>query len=206
VRRARAGLLLGAALLVPGIGLLAHAGSVRVKGAVGVALVKRSLAATLRDGAPRPPWPWADMHPVARLSVPRLGVERSVLSDASGSALAFGLGRVPGTSAIAGHRDSWAAFLEGLAQGDEVLLETPQGTATYRVEGMRVVRFDERAVAARPDDGRIELVTCYPFRGWLHSPWRYVVSCLPAHPRTTASPSSRPRRRRARRRRRSAAS
>jgi LPXTG-site transpeptidase (sortase) family protein len=112
--------------------------------------------------------------------VPRLGVERAVLSNASGSALAFGLGRVPGTSAIAGHRDSWAAFLERLAPGDQVLLETPEGRASYRVVGMRVVRFDQRAVAARPDDGRIELVTCYPFRGWLHSPWRYVVTASPS--------------------------
>ena len=186
--RARGGLLLGTALLLPGVALLAHAGFVRAKGAVGVVLTKRALAATLADAKPRPPWPWADMHPVARLSAPRLGVERTVLSNASGSALAFGLGRVPGTSAIAGHRDSWAAFLERLVPGDEVLLETPQGTATYRVEGMRVVRFDERAVAARPADGRIELVTCYPFRGWLHSPFRYVVSCLP-RAQTTASPS-----------------
>jgi sortase A len=174
--RARGGLLLGMALLLPGVALLAHAGFVRAKGAVGVLLVERALTATLADAKPRPPWPWADMRPVARLSVPRLGVERPVLSNASGSALAFGLGRLPGTSAIAGHRDSWAAFLERLAPGDEVLLETPEGRASYRVVGMRVVRFDERAVAARPGDGRVELVTCYPFRGWLHSPWRYVVS------------------------------
>jgi sortase (surface protein transpeptidase) len=24
-------------------------------------------------------------------------------------------------------------------------------------------------------DDRLTLVTCWPFRGWLHSPWRYVV-------------------------------
>ena len=104
--RARGGLLLGMALLLPGAALLAHGGFVRAKGAVGVVLIEHALAATLADAKPRPPWPWADMHPVARLSVPRLGVERAVLSNASGSALAFGLGRVPGTSAIAGDRRS----------------------------------------------------------------------------------------------------
>ena len=31
-----------------------------------------------RTGAPHPPWSWADMVPIARLTVPRLGIERAV--------------------------------------------------------------------------------------------------------------------------------
>ena len=177
MRRARWGLLLGAAILAPGLGLLARDGYVRVKGAAGVALIERSLAATLRDGRERPPWPWADMHPVARLTIPRLHVERAVLSNASGSALAFGLGRIPGTPIIAGHRDSRAAFLEAIEEGDEVVLRSPEGEASFRVTSLRVARFDDRSVAGSPDQDRLVLVTCWPFRGWLHSPWRYVVEC-----------------------------
>jgi sortase A len=123
------------------------------------------------------------MHPVARLVVPRLSIERPVLSNASGPALAFGIGHVDGTAApcapgncvLAGHRDSWAAFLADLRAGDVVEIETPGGRASYRVTGTAVVRFDRSGVL--DDDGidRLTLVTCWPFRGLLHSPWRYVV-------------------------------
>jgi sortase A len=178
VSRRRGALLLGAILLLPGTALLAHAGYVKIKGAVGVVLIDRALEETLRDGVTRRPWPSADMHPVARLSVPRLGVKRAVLSNASGSALAFGLGRIDGTSVIAGHRDSWAAFLEKLAPGDMIVLEQPAGArAAYRIASCGVVRFDDRSVDAEASPDRLVLVTCFPVRGWLHSPWRYVVRC-----------------------------
>jgi sortase A len=90
--------LVGALFLVPGAFLLARASWVEATGAVGEALIRRALAATLEDGIVRRPWSWADMHPVARLTVPRLSIERSVLSNASGPALAFGIGHVDGTA------------------------------------------------------------------------------------------------------------
>ena len=81
----------------------------------------------------RRPWSWADMHPIARLTVPRLGIERPILSNASGSALAFGIGHIDGTAGpatagncvVAGHRDSWAAFLADLRVADAVVIEAP---------------------------------------------------------------------------------
>ena len=181
-RKTRAALV-AATLLLPGSFLLARAGWVRLKGAVGEVLIHRALAATLEDGRVRRPWSWADMHPVARLTVPRLELARPVLSNASGPALAFGIGHVDGTAApaaagncvLAGHRDSWAAFLADLQTGDDVVLETPRGRAVYRVAGTAVVRFDDARVLRDEGDDRLTLVTCWPFRGWLHSPWRYVV-------------------------------
>jgi len=185
-RTARAAVL-GAILLLPGSFLVARAGWVKAKGALGVVLIDRALSATLEDGRMRRPWSWADMHPVARLSVPRLGVRRSVLSSATGPALAFGIGHVDGTAppagrghcVLAGHRDSWAAFLENLRVGDSVEVETHGRRASYRVISAAVVRFDDTSVL--DDDGvdRLTLVTCWPFRGWLHSPWRYVVRAEP---------------------------
>jgi sortase A len=162
---------------------MARAGWVKAKGAVGEVLIHRALAATLKDGMSRRPWSWADMHPIARLTVPRLGIERPVLSNASGSALAFGIGHIDGTAGpatagncvLAGHRDSWAAFLADLRVADELVVETPGRRATYRVAATSVVRFDDTRVLRDEDDDRLMLVTCWPFRGWLHSPWRYVV-------------------------------
>jgi len=183
-RRARAAFV-AAALLLPGAWLVGRAAWVQAKGAVGEVLIHRALAATLEDGVARPPWSWADMHPVARLSIPRLSVERAVLSNASGAALAFGIGHVdgtarpggPGNSVLAGHRDSWARFLGDLRVADDVVVETPAGRAVYRVAATSVVRFDDGSVLRDDARDRLTLVTCWPFSGWLHSPWRYVVTC-----------------------------
>jgi sortase A len=183
MKRAPCAALAGAILLLPGSLLLARAGWIKAKGAVGEVLIDRALAATLEDGRARRPWSWADMHPVARVIVPRLGIERPVLSNASGPALAFGIGHVDGTAGpaaagncvLAGHRDSWAAFLADLRVADTVVIEAPGRRAAYRVASTGVVRFDDARVLRDEGDDRLTLVTCWPFRGWLHSPWRYVV-------------------------------
>jgi sortase A len=167
---------------------------VKAKGAVGEVLIHRALNATLKDGQPRRPWSWADMHPVARLTVPRLGIERPILSNASGPALAFGIGHVDGTAApgavgncvLAGHRDSWAAFLSDLRVTDTVVIDAPARHAVYRVTETAVVRSTDASVLRDVGDGRITLVTCWPFRGWLHSPWRYVVGARLVSPRQGA--------------------
>jgi len=183
MKRATAAVVLGAFLRLPGSFLLARAGWVKAKGAVGEVLIHRALAATLKDGTARHPWSWADMHPIADLTVPRLGIERPVLSNASGPALAFGIGHIDGTArpgaagncVLAGHRDSWAAFLEDLRPADTVVVETPDRRAVYRVAATSVVRFDDARVLRDEGDDRLTLVTCWPVRGWLRSPWRYVV-------------------------------
>ena len=95
------------------------------KAAVASVLIEHALERTLADGRPRAPWAWADFHPVARLRVP-LGLDQPVLSGATGATLAFGLGRVSGHRdwpVLAGHRDTWAAFLQDLRVGDRVVLE-----------------------------------------------------------------------------------
>jgi sortase A len=170
-------------LLLSGSFLLARAGWVKAKGAVGEVLIHRALVATLEDGRARRPWSSADMHPIARLSVPRLGIERPILSNASGPALAFGIGHVDGTAnptsegncVVAGHRDSWAGFLADLKPGDAVVVESFGHKADYVVDATEVVRFDDTSVLREHGGARLTLVTCWPFRGWLHSPWRFVV-------------------------------
>ena len=189
-------MVVGAVLLLPGSLLLARAGWVAAKGAVGCVLIDRALAATLADGVARAPWHSADMHPVARLRVPRLGVARPVLSNASGSAMAFGIGHVDGTAepgahgtcVLAGHRDSWAEFLFELKPGDEVTLDARAGVSTFRVVATAIVRHDDGRELQAAGRDRLTLVTCWPRRGWLHSPWRYVVRCeRPAGAATSTS-------------------
>jgi sortase A len=135
------------------------------------------------------PWPHADTWPVARLAVPRLGVERIVLDGASGRSLAFGPGHLPGTplpgtggnSVLAAHRDTHFAFLRALVPGDEVRVETATGPVRrYRVSGSEVVRADDPRVSAQDAGDRLTLVTCWPFDAVQPgTPWRYVVVAVP---------------------------
>lgn len=184
-------LLAGAAVLLSAgsiaLGRSAYLGAKAV--AAGV-LVDRALAANLADGGIHRPWSWADTAPIAEIEVVTTGVRRAVLSGATGSSLAFGLGHLEGTPlpgergncAVAGHRDSWAAFLRGMTPGDTVRVRTHRGVTEYRVTSIRVTAESDPEVLRETDGTRLTLITCYPFSGILKSPWRYVVVCdaLPA--------------------------
>ena len=121
------------------------------------------------------PWPWADTWPVARLSVPRLGVERYVLEGAHGASLAFGPGHAshtpvpgePGNSMVGGHRDTHLAFLGELDPGDEILVERADGgIVSYRVAESLVLHRSETWIAHQEGPSRLTLVTCYPLDAW----------------------------------------
>lgn len=121
------------------------------------------------------PWPWADTWPIARLSVPRLGIDRIVLATASGQAMAFGPGHVgasaapgdDGNSVIGGHRDTHFAFLQALEPGDSLRLERLDGRVTRFVVRDAVIHDGAGgrapALRLRPDGRWLTLVTCWPF-------------------------------------------
>ena len=191
-RLARAGLALASLLALAG-GALAVARHLYLgaKGAVAAALIDRAWVRTLDDSRPHRPWPWADFVPIARIEIRRLGIDRPILSDASGRTLAFGLGHLvgsaspgsPGLSAIGGHRDTWAAFLARLERGDMIVVRTRGGGRRYRVEATAVVdsgaalqpvSYGTDAAAGRD---RLVLVTCWPFGALRRGTLRYVVRC-----------------------------
>lgn len=148
-------------------------------------LVRRAWRQTLAGARDARPWPWADTHPVARLSLPGQGIETFVLAGASGRTLAFGPGHLDGTprpgergnAVISGHRDTHFAFLRRLGRGDEVVVEGRDGRRhCYVVARTRVVDRRELRVIADAGDTRLTLVTCYPFDAIRPGgPLRYVV-------------------------------
>ena len=150
-------------------------------------LIVQAFAAHLRDGSPHLPWSWADVHPIAELRVPRLDVARYVLTGASGSSLAFGIGHVDGTAppngrgncVLAGHRDTQFAFLKDLRPGDELAVTTHGGTATWEVESLGVVDHRRTDLLEAHTADRLTLMTCHPFGGLMRSSRRYVVWCRP---------------------------
>lgn len=157
---------------------------VPAKAVVAQVLLERAFDRSLASGRAERPWAWADMTPVARLSIARLNAAQVVLDSGSGQALAFGptllpggarIGQ-PGTAVIAAHRDTHFRFLRDVRKGDVVTVEVRGGLVRrYRVTGFDVVRKDRYAAPNATYGERLDLVTCYPFDAIRRGPWRYVV-------------------------------
>jgi len=158
---------------------------IQAKAWVAQALITHAWSRTLEGEREAKPWPWADTWPVARLSVPRLGVARYVLAGAHGATLAFGPGHASdtvlpgeaGNSLIGGHRDTHLAFLGDLRPGDEIVIERRDGVGVvYRVSGAQVVDRRDLWIATQQGPARLTLVTCYPLGAWrAGGDQRYVV-------------------------------
>ena len=143
-----------------------------VKAEVAQILLERAWVATRSGQADAKPWPWADTAPVARLSIPGLGVSWVVLSGASGRNLAFAPSHLDGSAApggsgvtvIAGHRDTHFEVLQELSPGTEIVIEDPGGES-FRYEVSRTEVIDVTRARLRLDaaDPVLVLVTCYPF-------------------------------------------
>ncbi|HEY4999845.1 MAG TPA: sortase, partial [Usitatibacter sp.] len=147
----------GICALLVGLGAwqLASAGWIHAKAILAQRLIA-SAWVEARDGGPaRRPWPWADMRPIARLTVPSRGVELYILDDASNRALAFGPAHVSGTAApgswgnsvVVAHRDTHFAFLRDLASGEEIDVEVAKDRSVrYRVREVSIVDKGETRV------------------------------------------------------------
>lgn len=94
-------------------------------------------------------------EPVAKIVIPRLGLERVVLEGSDRSILRKGPAHVPGSplpggegnSVIRGHRLLWSGpfrDLDQLGLGSEIHVQTLDGTAVYLVAG--VFRQDARRI------------------------------------------------------------
>ena len=134
------------------------------------------------------PWPWADIFPVAKMSIPRLGWQGLVLNNTSGEALAFGPGHLShsalpgayGNSVIAGHRDTHFKVLARLKLGEHIVIEQRDGsTRDYVVTDTAIVHERDISVALALDDLALTLITCYPFDAHVPGgPLRFVVRAM----------------------------
>ena len=183
VLRHRLVTMLCVAFVCAGILRLAAGAIVPAKAVVAQLLLERAFDRSIAAHAPQKPWPWADMAPVARVGIKRLGLSRIVLDGGSGQAMAFGptllaggarLG-APGVAVLAAHRDTHFRFLEQVRAGDVIDVEALDGAVRhYRVTGAAVVRWDRFAVADTPFS-QLALSTCYPFGAVERGPLRYIV-------------------------------
>jgi sortase A len=185
------------ALCLAGLGMIASGLAIPAKAAVAQLLLERAFDRSLATLRPHKPWPWADMAPIARVSVRRLGIDRIVLDGGSGQAMAFGPTLLPsgagigrrGTIVLAAHRDTHFRFLEHLRRGDLIELQGADGAArSYRMAGAEIVRWDRFSVGTNMQTSGLDLSTCYPFDALGHGPLRYVVHAMAVTVRTPEQP------------------
>lgn len=172
-------------LCVISVWQLASAGYIHAKAELAQHLVEQAWQKTKQGDKKVKPWPWADTYPVARLRVPKLGVDQMVLSGASGRTMAFGPGWMKasvlpgenGVSVLSGHRDTHFEFLKDLQVGDLIEIESLDNHSMYKVTHMGVVDSRDHQLTLDAQNPMLVLVTCYPFGGIsTGGPLRYVIS------------------------------
>lgn len=180
--------LLVAGMILAGTWQIAEGGYIKAKAWLAQYLLQSAWETTQAGEARVRPWPWADTWPVARLRVPRLGVDQVVLSGASGRTLAFGPGHIAGTAApgmagnsvLSGHRDTHFRFLRDLQPGDLIELTPASGARLmYAVVSAEVYDKDDLWLL---DQGQslLTLITCYPFDALLPGgTGRFVIRAIP---------------------------
>lgn len=135
-------------------------------------LMQRNWKRAPAGEMPLSPWPWAHTWPVARLSAKSGDVELIVLAGASSHTLAFGPGHLSassipgerGNSVIAGNRGTHFSFLQDLAVGETLSVETIDGQRhVYAIIDLSIVVARRCRLLLDRDDERLTLVTNYPF-------------------------------------------
>lgn len=159
-------------IITVGISVLAWGLWIPVKAVLAQHLLERAWERSQSGEQDVRPWPWADILPAFRLSLP--GHDRSfvVLNNSSGEALAFGPGHVrssthPGKSGvvvIGGHRDTHFSILREMKIGDTITVEDVQGRQfTYSVLEVAVRHKDKIEMMIGERSHVLILTTCYPF-------------------------------------------
>ena len=140
-------------------------------------------------------------EPVARLRVPRLGLDVVVVNGTDEATLRKGPGLdprsfMPGEGKLvylAGHRTTYLApfaEIDRLEIGDRIVLEPPYGRFEYVVTGHRIVDDRDLSVLRSPAREVLRLQACHPR---FFATKRYVVSAEPlaAEPVQAARASAR---------------
>ncbi len=111
--------------------------------------------------------------PVARLRIPRLGLNEVIVNGTDHNSLKRGPGRyldsgMPGEGElvyVAGHRTTYGApfsRIDKLRKGDHVFVELPYATLEYAITGHRIVASNETSVLESKGHEQLALQACHP--------------------------------------------
>lgn len=175
------------ALLLVAAWQLGAAGWIQAKAGLGQFLLERAWQQGLKGEEAVEPWPGAVSHPVARLRMPRLSVDRLVLEGLDTPVMAWGPGMAVGEGGhhvLAAHRDTHFSFLRAVEVGDRFELIAIDGQRQWwQVESMRVVDSRRTGIDLDGPGRAMTLITCYPFDAPVAGgPERFVVRLLPLAP------------------------
>lgn len=110
---------------------------------------------------------------IARIKIPAIGVDKTVVEGVGLDQLKRGPGHYPetplpgqrGNASIAGHRTTYGApfhNLDKLAKGDRIEVTTVQGTFVYEVADTKIVGIHDVDVLGDKGDNRLTLTACHP--------------------------------------------
>jgi sortase A len=186
---------IGFAFIIAGGLLTTFAGSRYVSGATAQDRARRewdemsasaaydqALAAT----APRTEVVIRHAAPVARLQIPKIGLDEIVLEGIDDDAMNGGPGHYPGSplpggagnSIISAHRDRHFRNLGQLSVGDTVVTQAGAKTTKWVIVKRKVVD-KERPVLFPSKTATLTLTTCWPIRYFGTAPDRLILTALP---------------------------
>jgi sortase A len=121
--------------------------------------------------------------PQAVLRIPAVNLVVPVFEGTNEENLNRGAGRIEGTAhlgeagniGIAAHRDGFFRVLKDVRVGQLLVLESLDGTDTYRIVATTIVEPSDVSVLAATPKRSITLVTCYPFYFVGSAPQRFIV-------------------------------
>jgi sortase A len=124
--------------------------------------------------------------PVARLLIPRLGMDEIVLEGVEPDVLNAGPGHLPGSAfpgesgnaVISAHRDRHFARLGDIRVGDTLITESGTHHDRWVVISKRVIDADAPALF-RSRTATLTLTTCWPIRYLGTAPERLIVTARP---------------------------
>lgn len=148
-----------------------------------VALARRQIVMGITNAV-------APGAPVARLRIPRLGLDEIVLEGVDGNSLNAGPGHLSGSAfpgedgnaVISAHRDRHFARLGAIEVGDTIVTESGTHDDQWVVISKRVLDADAPALF-RSTEATLTLTTCWPIRYLGSAPERLIVTAKPVTPR-----------------------
>lgn len=120
---------------------------------------------------------------MGELIIPKLGASLPIIHGTDEDELEKGVGHYAGSvlpgqsdnSVLSGHRDTVFRELGKVGKGDEFIVNTADGTFTYRVRQVRIVDEDDRTVIVPKPRATLTVSTCYPFDFVGYAPDRYIL-------------------------------
>ena len=186
---------LGSALYVVGAGVLLYSAATLMRGALARDAARsaweqleaqQAVAQVGASFAVRASPNFVTGAPLARLVIPRIGLDEIVVEGVGGTELNSGPGHLPGSAlpgepgnaVVSAHRDRHFSELDRVTVGDTVVTETLAGRVLWVVTSRRIVGRGMPALYNTPT-AVLTLTTCWPVRYFGSAPDRLLLVANP---------------------------